>query len=488
MKKIVDIFRIRRGERWIALVSFVVFTLLNALTVWKYWEVFSQLSHDYRKLFVSKFHISGFDPLTYQVISDWDTAYNVYRHPLLAFFLWPVSMLNAGLQHITGINFATPLTACIIVFCAFYASIFLFRIMYEVIGVKLKMAYCLVAMTFSFAFVMLSAMVPDHFIMSMFALVLTVYLGGMKLKRGSALNMWQTIAMFVVTAGISLNNGAKIFLAALVTRRKRFFEWKYLLLAVLLPITVMWYAARWEYRLFVLPKEKARNEIKKRNNDIIAARIRLKVADTITLKDSASIEIATQKIVKQRAEEKKKSREKSLQRKNGRPLADGEFMHWTDASTPRWESGVENLFGEAIQLHRDYLLEDVLKKRPVIVNYYHSSSFSCMFLTCMNYVVEAIIVLLFVFGIWIGRRKLFLWTALSFFLMDMLLHMGLGFGLNEIYIMSAHYLFVIPISIAYLIKEIETKAHLHTFVSILITFITLWCWAWNLTLIANYML
>lgn len=484
MKSITDIFKIHKDERWMALVSFLLFAFLNFLSVYKYWDRFSALSDNYHKLFVRYFSISGFDPLTYEVVSDWDTAYNVYRHPLLAFFMWPFYLLNQGLMSLTGKNFATVITALIIIFCAFYSAIFLFRIFKDIIKVKVREAYLLTALTFSMSFIMLSAMVPDHFIMSMFALTLTLYLSGKKLIGGSALNMWQTIAMFILTAGISLNNGLKIFLAGLVTRRKRFFEWRYLLFAVIIPCAMIWGFARWEYRTYVWPKEMARNEVKAKKNREYTEKIRQQVRDSIGTKDSVAVEALTKKIKNEKAKEKYRRDHQKIWNKNtGKPIAQGEFMRWTDKTTSRWDVAVECLFGEGIQLHRDYLLGDVLRNRPLIVRY-DTSNISGY----INYLAEAIIVGLFLVGVWMGRKKIFLWTALSFFLLDMALHMGLGFGINEIYIMSAHYLFVLPIGMAYLFKTIEQKKQLSLAVYAVCLLTAVWCFVWNVSNIIGYCL
>ena len=484
MKSITDIFKIHKDERWMALVSFLLFTFLNFLSVYKYWDRFSALSDNYHKLFVRYFSISGFDPLTYEVVSDWDTAYNVYRHPLLAFFMWPFYLLNQGLMSLTGKNFATVITALIIIFCAFYSAIFLFRIFKDIIKVKVREAYLLTGLTFSMSFIMLSAMVPDHFIMSMFALTLTLYLSGKKLIGGSALNMWQTIAMFILTAGISLNNGLKIFLAGLVTRRKRFFEWRYLLFAVIIPCAMIWGFARWEYRTYVWPKEMARNEVKAKKNREYVENIRKQVRDSIGSEDSAAVEALTKKIQKEKAKAKYLRDRKKIWNKNtGKPIAQGEFMRWTDKTTSRWDVAVECLFGEGIQLHRDHLLGDVLRNRPLIVRYDTGSITGYI-----NYLVETIIVGCFLIGVWMGRKKLFLWTALSFLFLDMALHMGLGFGINEIYIMSAHYLFVLPIAMAYLFKSIEDRKKYSDVMFAVCTVATVWCFAWNIGNIISYCL
>lgn len=103
--------------------------------------------------------------------------------------------------------------------------------------------------------------------------------------------------------------------------------------------------------------------------------------------------------------------------RQGRPIGNGEFLRWTDITTSRVQSVVENLFGESIQLHQKHLLEDEFRQRPMIVHY---SSW-------LNYVVEALVVLLFIVGMWCGRHSRFFWLCLSWFGLDMLLHVGMGF-------------------------------------------------------------
>lgn len=479
MKSLFDIFKIRKDERWLAIVSVIAFAFLNFMTVNMYWGRFSAISDNYHRLFVRWFRISGFDPLTYEVISHWDTAYNVYRHPLLAFFMWPFCQLNQLLMTLTGKNFATVITALIIVFCAVYSTVFMFRIFKDMIKVRMREAYLLTGMTFSMAFIMLSAMVPDHFMMSMFALTLTLYLSGKKLRNGSALNMWQTIALFVLTAGISLNNGLKVFLSALITRRERFFEWRYLLLAVILPSAMIWGFARWEYRTYVWPKEMARNEVKAKKNREYTEKIRQQVRDSIGSTDSLAVEALTKKIKQQKAKDKYRRDHKLIWNRNtGKPMGKGEFMRWTDKTTSRWDVAVEGLFGEGIQLHRDYLLGDVLRNRPVIVRYQN----------WWNYAFETVIMVLFVAGTWCGRKQRLMWLAMAMFMFDMALHMGLGFGINEIYIMSAHYLFVLPIGIAYLFKALEARKRPYLAIAFACALTAVWCFAWNIINIIGYCL
>lgn len=484
MKKILQIFKIcDKDERWVAVVATVFFTLMNTLTVATYYGSFSQLTDNYHRLFVRGFKVSGFDPLTYEVLSRWDTAYNVYRHPLLAFFMWPFNQINQGLMMLTGTNCATIVTAVILILCSVYSAIFMFRIFRQIMSMEVREARLLTAMTFGMGYIMLSAMVPDHFIMSMFALTMTLYIGGRKMKGGSALNLWETIMLFVLTAGVSLNNGLKVFLAAFFSRKKRFFRPAYLALAVILPSLLMWGFARWEYRTYVWPKEMARNEIRAKKVRAQHDALRMHLKDslgmnrTMTSQDSARLQAAFKAENQRRAVAKYRRDHKEIWNRNtGKPIAKGEFISWTDKTTSRWDVAVECLFGEGIFVHENYLLGDVLKNRPVIVRYQNWGI----------YIIEALIVMMFLAGIWYGRRHAFMWMALSFFGMDMALHMGLGFGINEIYIMSAHYLFVIPIAIGYLLAGMGRDRRRIILLGITAV-TTVMLYLWNTALIVQYL-
>lgn len=478
MKKVFDIFKIKKEERGAALIAFLTFVLLNTLTIIKYFDKFASLSDNYHNLFVKTFHIAGFDPLTYSIVSNWDTEYNVYRHPLLAFFMYLPNQLNQCLMTLTGMNCAQVVVGLILVFSAFYSFIFLYRIFREVIEISRFDANMLSAFYFSFAYVMVSVMVPDHFIFSMMILLTTLYITGICMKKGRQLTIWQTVLLFIFTAGVSLNNGLKTYLAALFTNGKKFFQPKYFLLGVILPAALIWGFARWEYKTFVWPKEMARYQLKMQKSKEDHQKIYQQYKDTASIKDSAAIAIAVKRIIKKKAHEKYVHDHKQIWNKNtGKPIAKGEFIGWTDISTSRSETIVENFFGESIMLHQDYLLGDVLRDRPVIVNYKSP----------VNYVVEAIIVALFILGVIVGRKSKFLWLTLMFFFFDFALHIGLGFGINEVYIMTAHYMYAIPIAIAFLAAALKSQKTIWAFRGVLLA-ITAYLWLSNGYLLIGYML
>ena len=419
MKKVFHIFKIQKEERWLALIIFALLAILNGLVIAKYNAPFTQITNDYYKNFIRHFCVSGFDPLTYWVLSDWSAAYNVYRHPLLAFYMYVPYLINMGLMKLTGYNCALYIAVIIQMFCAFYSMVFLYRIFREVIELGKWASHALTLLFFSFGYVMVSAIVPDHFVISMLLLILALYVSGRRMKNHHDFKIWQSVLYFLLTAGTSLNNGLKIFFSALFVNGKRFFRPKHLLLAVILPAGLLWGFCYWEYRTYVWPNEMARKEAK--------------------AKKEAAKKDSIQK-AKQLAKEKAK---KKRGPKQGTPLTKVGFMSWTDISTSRTESVVENLMGESIQLHSDYLLGDELRHRPMIVKYRY----------WWNYAVQGIISLLFLAGIWYGRKSKYLWLVLSYFALDMVLHIGLGFGINEVYIMTAHWIYALPIAMGFLIKN-----------------------------------
>lgn len=471
------IFEIRKEERWPALVLVVLLLFLNFLCINHYFDDFSLLYRDYRWIFIRDFHVSGFDPLTYAALSSWGLLYDVYRHPLLAFFMYIPYAVNQLLILITGINCAQFVIAAILLFCGLYSFIFLYRIFREIIGLTRVDSLILSALHYSFAYVMVSLMVPDHFGISMSLLIFVVYIVGRQIKYGKVLKVWQTLILFLLTAGVSLNNGVKVFLAALFSNKKKFFSAKYFFTAVLIPSSCIFFFAFLEYHFIVIPREqrhKAKMEQIRENKDL---RIAQHFRDTTNLKDPEVIQTRVQGILSNLKKQRELKAEHSVSTLHtGKPIKHKMFLDWTDISTSRSQTIVENLFGESLQLHKHHLLEDVLDSRPVIVHYSH----------VWNYIVEGLIVALFGLGIWCGRKHRVMWMCLSFFAFDMFIHLGLGFGINEIYIMSPHWLFIIPLVIGYLLKILEGRRRVG--MRMLILCITAFLFMHNVVLITSYLL
>ena len=437
-------FKIGPGERLPAAAAALLFILTNSITVARFWNDLSAISGNYGWL-LRKFRVSGFDPLTYSVVNDWSAAYNVYRHPFLAFFMYPAHLLKEALLWLTGVNLTLPIVGAMVALAATYSFVFLRRILLRIVGLGPKESTALSFLLYSMGYVMLSCMVPDHFVFSMALLLLGLLVAGERMSAGKGFGKWETIWLFLLTAGVSLNNGVKVFMAALATRGRRFFSPWFLAVAVLLPSAGIWAFARWEYKTYSWPREMQN----KRNKAAKAAENRKKAyaafMDTVKTRDKDAAKAQFEDMMARKAAKKKEADKKRLVWKNaGKPISKKEFWNWTDTTTPRGATALHNLFGEGVQLHQDYLLADALVNRPVFVHYRWAWS----------YAVEAIVALLFAAGIAMGRREPFMWLCLSYAAFDLFIHFILGFAINEIYIMSAHWMFSIPIAIGYLVRAL----------------------------------
>ena len=458
--KAFKLFKIKPEERIQSLVALMVIVLLNALFIYRMHDLFMQEGFGpYWKVFEHELHLSGYDPLTYLGVTDWDVVYQVYRHPLLSFMIWPLYLLNEGLTWLFGVNCVQYLVAFLLTVCSYYSYIFLYRIHREVIALDCRDATLLTAFYFSFAYILMSVIVPDHFTISMFLLLITLYISGVCIQKGREFRWWQSAIFFYVTAGVTLSNGIKVFLSGFFVNLKDFFRPKYLLLAVVLPTVFLWGTAVWEYRTYVLPKEKARAEVKTRQEEALKKQVA-----AMSPEDRKTFEAK---------QARRELRLKLQKEKAGQPMEDHGFLKWTDISTSRWQSVYENLFGESLQFHRQHFLEDTLVGRPVFVRYD----------TMFNYIIEALILLLALAGIWTGRRRRFLWLCLSCFGVDMFIHLILGFGLNEIFIMAPHFMFVLPIATAYLFKSVNWQ-----WLRLAVVFLTIYLLVYNGYLLTDFLL
>ena len=458
--KAFKLFKIKPEERIQSLVALGVIVLLNALFIYRMHDLFMQEGFGpYWKVFERELHLSGYDPLTYLGVTDWDVVYQVYRHPLLSFMIWPLYLLNEGLTWLLGVNCVQYLVAFWLIVCSYYSYIFLYRIHREVIALSRWDATLLTAFYFSFAYILMSVIVPDHFTISMFLLLITLYISGVCIQKGREFRWWQSAIFFYVTAGVTLSNGIKVFLSGFFVNLKDFFRPKYLLLAVVLPTVLLWGTAVWEYRTYVLPKEKARAEMKTRQEEV--------------LKEKVAAMSPEERKVFEAKQARRELRLKLQKEKAGQPMEDHGFLKWTDISTSRWQSVYENLFGESLQFHRQHFLEDTLVGRPVFVRYD----------TMFNYIIEGLILLLALAGIWLGRKHRFLWLCLSCFGFDMFIHLVLGFGLNEIFIMAPHFMFVLPIATAYLFSRVRWQ-----WLRLTVVFLTIYLLVYNGYLLTDFLL
>lgn len=435
---------LRKEERPVAIVALIVFAALNALLIANHWQSFTRGAHvGFWSVFYNHLNMSGYDIFSLIFISCMRLHWNALRHPLFVVLLLPLFWINHQIMPPTEFNAAVLLMGALLVAADVWGVVLMHRLLRDVVEVNRMDAAFLTAMFYGFAHVMVATMVPDHFALSLPLLLLTLLIAGRRLKEGKPMKLWQSALLFFLTAGMTLTNGVKVALATWFAGGRKVFSWRSIL-SFVVPTLLLGAVYLWQKEAIIAPQE--------RNIKRIEA--------AVAKKDPARIA-------------KLKEHDDFVKQQNGEALTKSvPLLEWSDMTTSRWQSAVDNLFGESLQLHRDYLLEDVQQTRPVFVEYR----------SAVNYIVEALVVLLLVAGAWIARREKFFLMVLSWFAFDMIMHMGFGFGLNEVYIMTAHWAFIIPIAAGYILRRKNSMA-----ARVLVAALTLWLWAYNAVIVIGYL-
>lgn len=443
-----NIFKIKKEERLLALASMLVFATFNMLLLHSYPNNFFKAGKlGFWSIFYKHFTVSGFDAYSYIFLSNEKIYYELSRHPLFSVLLYPGYWLNQALMDLTSNNCATYIMAVMLVICATFCAIFFFRICRELISLSRLDSHILTAFFFSFASILLTTIVPDHFCFSMLCLLVSIYIIGSNLKCHRKLKAWQTSVLFLCTAGISLSNGVKTGIMALFNNGKQVFTPRFLAISVLLPLIVMGGLYYYQDEYIIKPQQERGKQIEQKQ----------RIKHPEMFKANAI-------------------HDDWMKKSKGKAIADKPFLKWTDIQTSRTETIVENLFGEGIQLHQEYLLKDHSVSRPTFVKYSWP----------VSYLFEGIVILLFAIGIYYSRHSRWMNMVFCCVAFDMFLHLVLGFGINEVYIMGAHWMFVIPFAIGYIL--VYGKKRLITATRWTTLALTLYFWAYNGFLIAIHFL
>lgn len=437
---IFNIFKVKKEERWLAFAMLAVFVTFNAMVIASHYHLYTMEAHGgFWSVFTKNFRMSGYDCWSWITVSGGRIHFVTSRHPLYLTFLYPLYLLNDWLIQNVGYNFAVYFMAVIIVFSAFYAVLFMYRVFREVLELRRKDARLLTLLLFSFGHVLIPTMVPDHFVISLMLLSLTLYITGKKMKKGQLLTAWQSLVLTFFTAGMATSNGVKTLLAGLFTNGKKVFTCKFISIGVVLPLLLLLGIQQSQYYLLEVPQQAVVRHI-----------------------ESETLKKNPQKVL-----EHKKQRDEWQRTHLGQPVGDGVITKLMDVSTPRVPTIVENFFGESIQLHQRSLLMDVSWERPIFVEYNWS----------LNYIIEAFIVLLFIVGIVFSYKQRFFKMLLAWFACDLTLHLILGFAVTEVYIMTSGWAFIIPISYGYLLKRLSMKWL--KLMRVVLIMLTIYLWIYN---------
>lgn len=435
----------------VLLLGLLIFGGLNTMMVLSAPPAWTDIHVGPWTAFHRNFTLSGFDQVTYVAITQWRPLFAHLRHPILIYMIWPLTELNTWLKDLYGINCAVYILATLWTLLSTLSWLLLYKIFRKIIGLGILQSLLLDLFYFSMAFVMLATFAPDHMLLTMTVLLSVIYLIGKAWKSGRQLSSWKVLILYFIGTGISTTNGVKIWLMDMVGNWRSKAWGKMLCRSLLYFIPTLMLAYMYSYQERTLRLEEYRYQ--------------KRVTAQAIKRDSV-------KFMEQRRDAK---RREAIRRK--KQIANYPIFEWTDTSIPIVPTLTENIFGEGIQLHEDYLLHDANREgqRPVIVKYR----------SWYNYLVEALIVFMFVAGIFVGRKERFMWVCMMPFIFDMFIHVGLRFALTDVYIMTAHWAFVIPIAIAYLVRKARDSKAFNIALLSTLALLTIYLWYHNLTL-ASY--
>lgn len=435
----------------VALLGLLIMASLNVIMLQYHYDAWTNPKVGFWSAFYNRFELSGFDSFTYILISKWRPLYALFRHPLLAAMMWPFSELNGWLTSVFGINCAIFIVAALWTLLALASWLLMYRILRRLMEMTMAHSLLLTAWFFSFSHIMLVTFTPDHMSLSLPLLLLAVYLAGKAIKRNRAMPLWQSLPLLFVATGVTSTNMVKVGLADLFTQlgRKPLSHVVRHFMTYLVPLAVI-------AGLYFYQQETTQAEETRSNHELMVKKAR---------RDST--------FAKHWEADKAERRERRKKQ-----IADVFFITNTEHNIDRMPSLVENVFGEGLLLHEDYTLMDANKTRPVLVRYNH----------WWYYALEAMAVLLFAVGAWCGRRERLMWMTMAMFLFDMALHVGLEFANADVYIMTAHWAFVMPVAVAYLLKRTDKTPALNMAVVCSLLFLTVFAWGHNLKLIVEHII
>ena len=436
----------------IVLLGLLIFSSLNLLMVYTAPEVWTNKHVGPWSAFHKGFTFSGFDQYTYIAVSQFRPIYVHLRHPALLYFIYPMTKLNDWLKDEYGINCAIYIVAVVWTLIGTLSWTLLYKIFRKIIGLNLWESLLLNVFFYSFAHVTIAMFVPDH-MLTMTTLFLMLYLTGRATQQGKAINTWKALLLFFIGTGISTTNAIKIWMIDIAGR------WRRGMLAPVLRHSLTYIIPTLLLAWIYYYQETTANVEEERFLKRIEAR-EMK-------KDSANY-----------VKEKAKS-EKIISARGDKQLTNNPLFEWTDMSIPIVPTLIENIYGEGFILHEDHLLCDanIKGQRPIIVRYKN----------WYNYAAEALLLTLFAIGVYIGRKKRFMWMCLLPFIFDMFLHAFLRFAVSDVYIMTAHWAVVIPVAVAYLLKGTRSRPGLRVMSLTTVISLSVFLWWHNLSLLISHM-
>ena len=439
--------------------------------------------------------LSGYDNNTWLLIKHFSLRYSLLRHPLLALLLYPLHLVYLALHPLTGDGTEYYIACTAWGVMAIMVMWLTYRLLNRILHVGTADSIILTTLFLSLGHVMVGLLSTDHMAISLLMLLVV-------LNIRPCTSFLSTLLSTLLLGGVTLTNGIKVLLLSASnilfnpsnpsnpsslshpshsSHPSHPFRQKAVRLMPPLAGTIMafllLFGAYYVQNEYVVKPE-------------IQARVKARAA--IAKKNAAFAA-------------KQKRRTAALGNRTQKQVAQGPLFEFTDVTINRWRSACDNIFGEGLILHDSHLLDDPnlpgsSRKRPQFVSY----------TSPLEYAAEALLLMLLLAGaiyIIIGGVKGLQGLApmmpkesiccaspiplavLSWFLLDMVLHLGFNFAATDAYIMTSHWALVIPIALAALLTTpaIVRRRQLMAALRIVICLLTVYLLMHNSSLLAGYL-
>lgn len=434
-------FRIREDERVLSLLLIVCFTVINIIYIYNFYGIFWP-------------KMSGYDPWVHAAVTDWIYAPYIhqdsYVHSLFAFLLLPLYGINVLFTHFFSFNCADFILGFVLVINSLFSFLFLKRIFSDILEISFRDSILLSILFFSFAYIMIMIVVPEHFPFSMLLLITTLYISGCKMKKKTVFSKWEIVLLYIFTAGITITNGLKVVFSFFGVNGKKALSFKNIINLFLIPLLFLFLVAfcgvqltqNYPFSRFTLAKNYHESTL------LLKPHID-KSKENFSIEDLAKFENNL----------KKKSNSDNYSAPNFL-LNYKNFIKENSSHIGFFKVIFCNFGGESLQFHAKQMLKD-----RKIYGLYDNP---------FNYIAQMLLLIMVCYGIYLGRNDRFMKLCLSFFIFDFILHIVFGFAFQEVYIMTPHWAFFIPICIGYLFKYGNRIKLIRSVVSCLTLFLLLY--------------
>jgi len=366
--------------------------------------------------YVTTDKILGYDLWLLSWIKEPATAAASLRHPLLQTFFIPFILLFKVLTLFINVKYAVFILCMFYMCVVSYCFVFIFRILFELLGISRLRAVLLTVLFSSFAHIMIQAFLIESFPLSLLLLILTLYISGLEIYKKETFTPYMYIVLFILTTGVTITNGVKIVVAFLFKKEAFAKKVKWMVImgfcffALVVPVILV--------TKYVISNP--------------------------------------QKIVATGAPSVKKAQPAGGILGSHTPSA----LSFIDFKIHLFQSARQNFLEESTMFHTTDFQKDIDKGRDVYIQY---SSPAYDWIVLSFYVITAILLIL-------SLNQQYIKLLLAVLSVDVFIHLICRFGIGEPYIYAAHWMFIIPIIWGFLYKNQSLKKLYHVFDVVIVGF------------------